>query len=142
MDACAECHAHIDRRRVAPLSTILSVGTVGAIAAVSTGRRIIGIAGARRAADAVGAVQAIHTADARTARKVRDVLLVIAQWNVEIGSEVGMAGHGDRDVGYFAVTDTGILGKRNDALLIDGHDGSCDFKFLPHNLALAFALSG
>ena len=60
----SERHSNIDRRRIAPGSSVLAVRAIGPIGAVAAGRGLIGIHGTCTSAGAVGSVAAVDATGA------------------------------------------------------------------------------
>ena len=95
----------------------------------------------RAAADAAGAIKTVGAVHAGTAREVRDEGDVIAKRNVEFSTQVRMARHSDDEMPGFAIADSGIARKRDDAFLIGLDNCGSDREVFPLNFAAALAFA-
>src|SRR5258708_4772604 len=99
-----------------------------------------GIDRAHAAAGAADSVCPVGAVSAGAAGKVGDEWIVVADGDVELCVEAGMAGHRDAEMSNLAVADPWVAGKSYDAVFVDRHDDCCDREILPQDLSLAFAL--
>src|SRR3984957_12490174 len=140
MAARPERPLRLPRRRVPARSSFWALRAIGPIRAISTGGWIIRIGRSHAAARTVHSIAATDPAGAGAPGEIRDKLVVVAQWNVELcRADVGVAGHCDGDMGNLPVADSGIASQRHNAFLVDGHNARRDLEILPQNLPFSCA---